>query len=156
VIDLDGKMVLPAFVDSHMHPAHSAHLYQNLLSLFDVTDKEQIRAYLNAVKEFAERNLDAPWIIGAGYARSVFDEVGPRKDWLDEVDSERPIAITSKDGHSMWVNSKALDLAQITQNTPQPAEGVIKHDPVTGQPSGLLQNPRSSRSRNRCFGFRVG
>ena len=92
VIDLDGKMVLPAFVDSHMHPAHSAHLYQNQLSLFDVTDKEQIRAYLNAVKEFAERNLDAPWIIGAGYARSAFDEVGPRKEWLDEVDSERWIS----------------------------------------------------------------
>ena len=151
VIDLDGKMVLPAFVDSHMHPAHSAHLYQNQLSLFDVTDKEQIRAYLNAVKDFAERNPDTPWIIGAGYARSAFDEIGPRKEWLDEVDSERPIAITSRDGHSMWVNSRALELAQITQNTPQPAEGVIKHDPVTGQPSGLLQEPGAMKSVSVLF-----
>ncbi len=141
VLDLDGKMVLPAFVDSHMHPAHSAHLYQYRLSLFDVTGKDQIKAYLNTIKEFAETNPDEPWIIGAGYGRSGFDEIGPRKEWLDEIDSERPIAITSIDGHSMWVNSKALELAQITKDTPQPEEGVIKKDPKTGQPSGLLQEP---------------
>jgi len=141
VLDLDGKMVLPAFVDSHMHPAHSAHLYQYRLSLFDVTGKDQIKAYLNTIKEFAETNPDEPWIIGAGYGRSAFDEIGPRKEWLYEIDSQRPIAITSIDGHSMWVNSKALELVQITKDTPQPEEGVIKKDPKTGQPSGLLQEP---------------
>ena len=139
VIDLDGKMVLPAFVDSHMHPAQSAHLYQYRLSLFDVTDEEPIRAYLNAIRVYAERNPNEPWIIGAGYSRAAFDEIGPRKEWLDEIDSERPIAITSTDGHSMWVNSKALEQAHITQDTPQPDEGVIKQDPKTLQPSGLLQ-----------------
>ena len=106
-------MVLPAFVDSHMHPAQSAHLYQYQLGLFDVTGEDQIKAYLDAIREFAEKNPDAPWIIGGGYLRSAFDEVGPRKEWLDEIDSERPIAITSKDGHSMWVNSKALELAKL-------------------------------------------
>lgn len=141
VLDLDGKMVLPAFVDSHMHPAPSAHLYQYRLSLFDVTGKDQIKAYLNTIKEFAETNPDESWIIGAGYGRSAFDEIGPRKEWLDEIDSQRPIAITSIDGHSMWVNSKALELVQITKDTPQPEEGVIKKDPKTGQPSGLLQEP---------------
>ena len=151
VMDLDGKMVLPAFVDSHMHPATSANLYQNQLSLFDVTAKDQIQAYLNAVKEFADRNSDAPWIIGAGYLRSAFDEVGPRKEWLDEIDSERPIAITSKDGHSLWVNSKALELALIDQDTPQPAEGIIKLDPITGQPSGLLQEPGAMKPVSDLF-----
>jgi len=141
VMDLAGKMVLPAFVDSHMHPALSAHLYQYQLALFDVDGKDQIQAYLKAVREFAVSNPDAPWIIGGGYLRSAFDEIGPRKEWLDEVDAERPIAITSKDGHSMWVNSKALELAKITKDTPQPEEGVIKHDPKTGEPSGLLQEP---------------
>ena len=141
VIDLDGKMVLPAFVDSHMHPALSAHLYQYRLSLFNVTGEEPIQAYLNAIREFTEKNADESWIIGGGYSRSAFDELGPRKEWLDEIDAERPIAITSTDGHSMWVNSLALDLAQITRNTPQPEEGVIKHDPNTGEPSGLLQEP---------------
>ena len=100
----------------------------------------------------------------------MFDEIGPRKEWLDEIESERPIAITSKDGHSMWVNSKALEIAQITPETPQPEEGVIKKDPKTGQPSGLLQEPgamnivssayarilQKRRSRNRSSGSRVG
>jgi predicted amidohydrolase YtcJ len=141
VIDLDGKMVLPAFVDSHMHPAHSAHLYQYQLSLFDVVGEEPIQAYLNTVREYVDSNPDELWIIGGGYSRSAFDEIGPRKEWLDEIDSERPIAITSTDGHSMWVNSKALEMAHITKDTPQPEEGVIKRDPKTGEPSGLLQEP---------------
>ena len=141
VIDLDGKMVLPAFVDSHMHPAQSAHIYQYGLGLFDVTGEDQIQAYLNAVRQYAAKNSDAPWIVGGGYSRSAFDEIGPRKEWLDEIDSVRPIVITSTDGHSMWVNSKALEIANIDKDTPQPQEGVIKHDPKTSEPSGLLQEP---------------
>lgn len=145
VIDLDGKMVLPAFVDSHMHPAYSAHLYQYQLNLSDVMEKDQIPAYLNKIKQFADEHSEQPWIIGSGYSRSVFDKLGPRKEWLDEIDSQRPIAITSVDGHSMWVNSKALEFANITKDTPQPEEGVIKKDPETGQPSGLLQEPGAMR-----------
>ena len=141
VIDLDGKMVLPAFVDSHMHPAESAHVYQYGLRLFDVSGEDQIKAYLKAIEVFVEKHPAAAWIIGGGYSRSAFDEVGPRKEWLDEIDSVRPIAITSTDGHSMWVNSKALEIANINKNTPQPKEGFIKHDPETGEPSGLLQEP---------------
>lgn len=139
VIDLEGKMVLPAFVDSHMHPASSAYLYLNQLNLFDVAAVDQIQAYLSAVQDFVEANPHLTWIIGAGYKRSSFDEIGPRKEWLDEIDSERPIAITSKDGHSMWANSKTLELANITADTPQPEGGVIQTDPDTGEPSGLLQ-----------------
>ena len=149
VLDLDGKMVLPAFVDSHMHPAHSAHLYQYQLNLFDVGGKDLIQAYLNAIRQFAGNNPKAPWISGGGYSRSVFDELGPRKEWLDEIDSTRPIAITSKDGHSMWVNSKALELAGITKDTSQPKEGFIKKDPKTGEPSGLLQEPGAMKIVSR-------
>jgi len=141
VIDLGGKMVLPAFVDSHMHPVLGAYVYQFQLNLFDVTGEDMVNAYLSAVRTFCEENPDEPWIIGGGYQRSAFDEVGPRKEWLDAIEAHKPIALTSKDGHSMWVNSKALELAGITKETPQPHEGVIKKDPETGQPSGLLQEP---------------
>ena len=141
VVDLGGKVVLPAFVDSHMHPAHGAYLYQYQLSLFNIVGTDQIHAYLDAIRDFAALHSDSEWILGGGYLRSVFDVVGPRKEWLDMIDAQRPIALISKDGHSMWVNSKALDLAGITKDTPQPDEGVIKHDPETGEPSGLLQEP---------------
>ena len=151
VINLEGKIVLPAFVDSHLHPAESAYLYQYQLALFNVTGKDQIQAYLDATRKFADKNPDKPWLIGAGYLRSAFDEIGPHKEWLDEIDAERPIALTSKDGHSMWVNSKALELAGITKDTPQPEEGVIKLDPETGQPSGLLQEPGAMNLVSRLF-----
>ena len=149
VLDLEGRMVLPAFVDSHMHPAHSAHLYQYRLNLFDVGGKDRLQAYLQTIRKFADKNPYEPWIIGGGYSRSVFDELGPKKEWLDEIDSARPIAITSKDGHSMWVNSKALELADITKGTSQPQEGVIKKDPITGEPSGLLQEPGAMKLVSR-------
>ena len=71
VIDLDGMMVLPAFVDSHMHPAYSAHLYQYQLNLSDVTAKDQFGAYLDEIRDFANRNPDASWIIGSGYSRQT-------------------------------------------------------------------------------------
>lgn len=141
VIDLKGKMVLPAFVDSHMHPAQSAHIYKYGLKLFDVTGPDLAQAYLDTIRDFCRSHPDSPWVSGGGYSRSAFDEVGPRKEWLDEIDAVRPIAITSTDGHSMWVNSKALEIAGITKNTLQPKEGVIKHDPKTDEPSGLLQEP---------------
>ncbi len=136
VIDLNGGLVLPGFVDSHMHPVMSAVIYLYEVSLYDVFSAEE---YLEKIKTFAEENPHLEVIQGAGYMRSEFDEVGPRKEWLDEIDSERPIIITSVDGHSTWANSKALELAGITKDTPDPEGGVIKKDPATGEPSGLLQ-----------------
>ena len=141
VIDLGGKMLLPAFFDSHMHPAESAHLYNYQLNLFDVTGLDLKQAYLDATRQFAHKHTDSLWITGGGYSRSVFDETGPRKEWLDEIVFDRPVAITSTDGHSMWVNSKALEIAGVGADTPQPKEGVIKIDLSTGEPSGLLQEP---------------
>ena len=85
VLDLDGKMVLPAFVDSHMHPAHSAHLYQCQLNLFEVGGKDLIQAYLSAIRKFAANHPNSQWIIGGGYSRSVFDELGPKNGLMRSI-----------------------------------------------------------------------
>lgn len=139
VIDLDGKMVLPAFIDAHMHPVHGAYRYVYCLSLFGINADDLKQAYLDEARRFVAQNPDKPWIQGAGFRRGAFDEIGPRKEWLDAVEAERPVSILSKDGHSLWVNSRALEIAGITADTPDPPNGVIKRDPATGQPSGLLQ-----------------
>lgn len=136
VIDVNGGLVLPGFYDSHMHPGKSAVVYLYEAGLYDVFNKED---YLSTIKEFVETHPKLEAIKGAGYQRSAFDEVGPRKEWLDKIDCERPIAITSADGHSMWVNSKALELAGITEDTIDPEGGVIKRIPGTTEPAGLLQ-----------------
>ncbi len=136
VIDLQGRLVMPAFVDAHMHPALSAELYLNQISLHSVFTAEE---YLEEIAYFVEGHPNLPTIKGAGFMRSAYDEQGPLKEWLDEIDSERPIAITSIDGHSMWVNSKTLELAGVVETTPDPEGGVIRRVPGTNEPSGLLQ-----------------
>ena len=139
VIDLGGQMVLPAFVDTHMHPVHGAWRHAFCLSLFGVNGDDMQRAYLDEIERFVKAHPDRSWVEGAGFRRAVFDDIGPRREWLDAIDAARPISILSKDGHSLWVNSKALEVAGITAATPDPPNGVIKRDPVTGAPAGLLQ-----------------
>ena len=136
VIDLEGGTLMPSMIDSHMHPAMSATMYLYEISLHTVFDLD---SYLLTIAEFIEENPDLEVYVGAGFMRSSFDKVGPRKEMLDEIESEKPIIITSIDGHSMWVNSKALELAGITKSTENPEGGVIQRDPQTGEPAGLLQ-----------------
>jgi predicted amidohydrolase YtcJ len=136
VIDLEGKFAMPSFVDSHMHPAANAYSTLFTASLADVYSHEE---YIAKIREFAEANPDKTGIMGSGFERSLYDTIGPRKEWLDEIDSTRPIAIISGDIHSMWVNSKTLEMLGITKDTPDPAGGVIQRDPITGEPTGLLQ-----------------
>ncbi|MDC7225681.1 MAG: amidohydrolase, partial [Spirochaetales bacterium] len=135
VIDLDGKLLMPAFVDSHMHPAMSAVPY-----FFEIQLRGEfsVEGYLKRIQDFADENPDLEFYSGGGFQRSVFDETGPRKEDLDAIISDKPMALDSVDGHSIWVNSRTLEMAGITKETPDPPGGVIKRDPVSGEPSGLL------------------
>jgi predicted amidohydrolase YtcJ len=137
VIDMKGGTVMPGMVDSHMHPAMSAAAYMYEISLHTVT--ANVDSYLEVIDTFVKEHPDLEVYAGAGFMRSVFDSVGPRKELLDAISPDKPIILTSVDGHSLWANSKALELAGITKATPNPEGGVIQHDPKTGEPSGLLQ-----------------
>lgn len=136
VIDLEGGTLMPSLIDSHLHPAMSAAMYLYEISLHNVFGLDE---YISLIGEFIEDNPDLETYVGAGFMRSVFDTVGPRKETLDQLEAEKPVIITSIDGHSMWVNSKALELAGITKTTKDPEGGVIQRDPKTGEPAGLLQ-----------------
>ncbi len=136
VIDLEGKFAMPSFVESHLHPLSTAYDRLFKVALHELSTPEE---YIVAIREFAEANPDMKGIMGAGFSRTLFDAVGPRKELLDAVDSTRPIGIVSSDVHSMWVNSKALEMIGITKDTPDPKGGVIARSPMTGEPSGLLQ-----------------
>ncbi len=136
VLELQGRFAMPAFVDSHLHPLTNAYASLFQAALFDLTSHDQ---YIEAIRAFAEANPELSGIMGAGFDRSLYDAVGPRKEWLDAIDSTRPIGIVDRDIHSMWVNSRVLELLGITAETPDPPGGVIVRDPDTGEPSGLLQ-----------------
>jgi len=139
VIDLNGRMVLPGFVDAHAHPSHAMDLVGNInLYEHDTLDK-----YQQAIAEFVESHADAEVFRGSGWTDGLFPNSGPSKGILDALVPDRPISLVSYDGHSLWVNSVTLDRAQITKDTPDPDGGVIERHHETGEPSGTLRETAS-------------
>ena len=135
VIDLEGKFAMPSFVDSHMHPLWNAYAFQFLAALFDQSTHAE---YIETITEYAENHPELDGIMGAGFDRTIYGEIGPRKEWLDAIDSERPIGIVDIDIHCMWVNSKVFEMLGWDASTPDPPGGVIVRDPETGELTGLL------------------
>lgn len=136
VIDANGGTVMPGSVDAHMHPVMSSVQYCFEIGLQEYFSHEE---YLKAIEDFVKEHPDQEVYTGAGFMRSLYDSVGPRKEDLDKISPDKPIMLTSADGHSTWVNSKALEMAGITAETEDPEGGIIQRDPETGEPSGLLQ-----------------
>ncbi len=135
VIDLAGKMVLPGFIDSHAHASATINEDDSAM-LFHLETKAD---YLTAVKDFAEKHPEHSVIYGHGWLNESFPPQGPVKEDLDAIIPDRPVSLMSHDGHSIWVNSRALDMAGITKDTPCPSGGMIEADPQTGEPSGTIR-----------------
>jgi len=135
VVDLGGRMLLPGFQDAHVHPVTSG----IQLGQCDLSDLPAREALLAKVATCAEGDPRAPWIQGAGWLMSSFPGGIPTRDALDAIAPDRPVYLESADGHSAWVNSRALALAGITRDTPDPANGRIERDPATGEAVGTLQ-----------------
>jgi predicted amidohydrolase YtcJ len=133
VIDLGGRMLVPGFQDAHVHTVWGG-LDLIRCDLSPVSTKAE---YLRLVREYADANADKEWILGGGWTMSAFPGGTPRAEDLDTVVSDRPAFIPNRDGHGAWVNSRALELAGIDKNTPDPADGRIERDP-DGSPTGTL------------------
>jgi predicted amidohydrolase YtcJ len=133
VIDLSGKWALPGFHDAHVHPTMGGH---GLLGC-DLTDEDSVEAVIAKVTGCNEESPNG-WLEGHAFDLALFGQDGPHKSLLDAVSSTRPIVLWGSDGHNAWANSKALELAGITADTPDPDLGVIERDP-DGSPSGTLR-----------------
>lgn len=148
VIDLSGRLALPGFHDAHVHPVMGGYalLGCNLEGLASV--EGIIEAVTACVAEGApEGGADSSaWLEGHAFNLALFGQDGPHKSLLDAIDTERPILLGSSDGHNAWVNSKALELAGVTADTPDPALGVIERD-ADGSPSGTLRETAMERVR---------
>lgn len=134
VLDLDGKMLLPGFQDAHIHPP-SGGVQLRRCNLDTVYDRD---SYLRLIREYADSHPDEEWIRGGGWAMAAFPGGTPVKEDLDAIVPDRPVYLTNRDGHGAWVNSRALELAGITAETPEPPLGRIERHP-DGSPSGMLQ-----------------
>ena len=136
VVDLKGRMLMPAFQDAHIHPI-SAGLEA---SACDLNGLKTAAEYVAAIKKYADAHPQAAWITGGGWLMSAFGAGGmARRELIDAVVPDRPVFLSSSDGHTAWANSKALELAHVTNDTPDPKDGRIDRDPKTGVAIGSLQ-----------------
>lgn len=135
VLDLDGRLVMPAFGDLHVHPVFGG-MAQSRCPLMEGKGIKEYQAMIT--KCMAKTPGDGP-LYGVGWDDSLFPPKGiPNKKFLDKVSTQRPLIFLSLDGHSIWVNSAALQLARITKDTEEPLNGTIYKDPETGEPVGAL------------------
>ena len=113
-VDLNGGFVIPGFVDSHMHLAE----YGQYLANVQLLDCKSLEDVLRRVKLYRDQVGDQMWIIGRGFNEEMFDTPKrPDRKMLDEISRERPISLTRSCGHLMAVNTKALELAGIDEDS---------------------------------------
>jgi len=133
VVDLAGRMLLPGFQDAHVHPVGGG---LDMLQC-DLNDHGSKDSYLATISTYAKAHPDEPWILGGGWAQEVFPRGCPVKEDLDAIVPDRPVFLPNRDGHGAWVNSKALEIAGITADTPDPKDGRIERN-ADGSPQGTL------------------
>ena len=133
VVDLAGRLLLPGFQDVHIHP-----IFAGVDRLqCDLRDARGRDGVLATIRAYVETHPDEPWIVGSGWYMADFERGTPRREDLDAIVADRPAFFPNRDGHSTWVNTKALELAGIDRDTPDPEDGRIERDP-DGTPTGTL------------------
>lgn len=133
--DLSGKMLLPGFIDAHMHVLDSGGFARALA----LNTEGTIEEWIQAIGDFAQANPNAPVVFGYGFLASAFGPVGPTRQLIDAVVPDRPVMILDEGMHGAWLNTRALEELNITQDTPDPVPGFsyYKRD-ADGNATGYL------------------
>ncbi|MFI8460725.1 amidohydrolase [Kitasatospora sp. NPDC085464] len=134
VVDLTGKLLLPGFQDAHIHAVFGG----TELATCDLTGTVGVADYLERIRAYAQANPGQEWITGSGWSMESFDGGLPTRHLLDSVVPDRPVYLTNRDHHGAWANTRALELAGLTRDTPDPADGRIERE-ADGTPGGTLQ-----------------
>lgn len=133
-----GELIVPGFQDAHIHPVFGG---TELLQC-DLTAATSAEDCYRVIRQYCAERPEPEWIIGAGWSMEFFPGGTPTRQALDAATDGRPAAILNRDHHGIWVNSRALELAGITRETPDPADGRIERD-ASGNPSGTLHEGAS-------------
>lgn len=147
--DLGGRLVIPGIVDAHTHPGGMGRYAAP--GRLPTTSREDILA---AVKTYAEANPDLDWIEMCCWPVRMYDmgRTGPNKKNLDRIVPDRPVWLTSDIGHSIWVNSKALELMGVNKNTPDPHPGVSFYvRDADGNATGWIKEKTYRKYRTQFF-----
>jgi predicted amidohydrolase YtcJ len=135
LVDLRGKTVVPGFTDAHIHLVSAAYRAYYI----DAGNSSSEEAAAELVRSRAAQTSPGRWILGGQWDKNLWPAQSfPHKASLDAVAPQHPVALWSKDGHLLWVNSLALQRANISAQTPDLANGAILRD-GSGEPTGILQ-----------------
>ncbi|WP_181178218.1 amidohydrolase [Mesorhizobium sp. B4-1-3] len=142
IIDLQGRFAMPAFIDSHLHFAWGS----KYLDEVRLREAKTFSDVLDRLRAYAQAHLNRAWIVGSEFSYGYPDlpDGGFHKSLLDQAVADRPVFFRSGMAHAAWVNSKALDLAGITRETPDPEGGEIVRD-ASGEPTGWLKEKAWSK-----------
>jgi predicted amidohydrolase YtcJ len=134
-VDMRGGALVPGFIDTHMHPVLLIFFAMNC-DLGGVASMAELQQKL---REALLRKSDDSWLIGLNFdEQSLGEKRAPDRHDLDEVSTERPIAVIKHDGHSVFANTRAIEVAGITASTPDPEAGAIERE-EDGFPSGVFR-----------------
>jgi predicted amidohydrolase YtcJ len=135
-LDLGGKTVLPGFIDAHSHPAEAGLSHLRMVDC----DLRSIAEILKALRERAQKTPKGEWVLGFKYDDTKPSENRPLTlQDLNEALPEHPVFVGHRGGHTAWVNSRALKLAKLEKNSPDPQGGKYDHDPTTGELTGHVR-----------------
>ncbi len=122
-LDLEGKTVVPGFTDAHAHPASSGRDHLRMVAC----DSDSIEAIQAALRQRVEQAPPDQWVLGFLYDDGKTPHPLTRAE-LDAVSADRPVLVHHRGGHTVFVNSRALELAGVSQSTPDPAGGRFERD----------------------------
>lgn len=149
IIDCSGKSILPGLSDTHCHPsiAAAASAACDLFSIYRQEGESAasvIEKYQQRLKEYIEKNPDKLLIRGTGWVEANFtgDEEFPTCEDLDKICCDKPVILEAFSQHNLWVNSKAMEIAGVNKETPEPSIGKIYRF-KDGRPSGIFNDPEA-------------
>jgi len=136
VINLDGKTVVPGFIDTHVHVIE----FGRSLASINLRDAQSIKEVQETLKKRVEETSKEKWITGHGWDQERFIEKRYPTRWdLDQISPNNPVILNRVCGHVCIINSKVLEIANITKETTPPPGGKIDKDPKTDEPTGILR-----------------
>ena len=135
IVDINGKFITPGFIDSHVHLLTGG---RSLLSV-DLRDASTPEEFSKRITDFAKSQPKGEWILEGNWDHTLWGGELPRKEWIDELTQDHPVALYRLDGHMVFANSAALAFAGIDKNTPEVEGGIIIRD-EDGNPTGILKS----------------
>lgn len=145
ILDLKGKTMLPGINDSHLHGAFFGGTRPPLALDLGYPNVQSIRDMVEELRNKVENTQDNGWVRGFGWDLGYLEECKsdpkrfPRKWDIDPVSPNNPVVFSDFSGHTLLVNSKALELAGVTKDTPNPEGGEIERNPTSGEPTGIFK-----------------